>query len=63
MAHLHVHAQEMEGVLVLLSANSLTALGTAIFFETGHAIFRYLDTCAWICSNKCQWSVIIPSRC
>ena len=35
VAHLHVHAEETEGVLVLLSAKSLTALGAVINFETG----------------------------
>ena len=43
MAHLHVHAQETEGVLVLLSAKSLAALGAVINFETDHAIFRNLE--------------------
>ena len=43
VVHLHVHAQETEGVLVLLSAKSLLALGTMINFETGHAIFRNLE--------------------
>ena len=38
-----MHAQETEGVLVLLSAKSLTALGAVINFETGHAIFRNLE--------------------
>ena len=36
VAHLHVHAQETEGVPVLLSAKSLN-------FETGQAIFRNLE--------------------
>ena len=40
MVHLHVHAQETEGVPALLSAKSLSALGAVINFETGHAIFR-----------------------
>ena len=26
-----------------------------------NAVLR--DTCGWISSNKCQWSVIIPCRC
>ena len=43
MTHLHVHAQETEGVLVLLSAKSLAALGAVINFEMGHAIFRNLE--------------------
>ena len=43
VAHLHAHAQETEGVPVSLSAKSLTALGTMINFETGHAIFRNLE--------------------
>ena len=40
VAHLNVHAQETEGVPVLLSVNSVMALGAVIIFETGHAIFR-----------------------
>ena len=43
MAHLHVHAQETEGVLVQLFAKSLSALGAVINFETGHAVFRNLE--------------------
>ena len=43
VAHLHVHAQETEGVPVLWSAKSLTALGAVINFETGHAIIRNLE--------------------
>ena len=43
VAHLHVHAQETEGVLVLWSAESITALGAVIDFETGHSIFRNLE--------------------
>ena len=43
VAHLHVHAQETEGVPVLLSAKSLIALGAVINFEMGHAIFRNLE--------------------
>ena len=35
VGHLNVHAQETEGVPVLLSAKSLTALGAVINFETG----------------------------
>ena len=38
-----MHAQETEGVPVLLSAKSLTALGAVINFETGQAIFRNLE--------------------
>ena len=43
MAHVRLHAQETEGVLVLLSAKSLTAFGAVIKFEMGHAIFRHLE--------------------
>ena len=43
VAHLHVHAQETEGVLVLLSAKSLSALVAVINFETGHAVFHNLE--------------------
>ena len=43
LAHLRVHAQETEGMPVLLSAKSPTALGAVINFETGHAIFRSLE--------------------
>ena len=43
VGHLNVHAQETEGVPVLLSAKSLTALGAVIHFKTGHAIFRNLE--------------------
>ena len=43
VGHLNVHAQETEGVPVLLSAKSLTALGAVINFETGQAIFRNLE--------------------
>ena len=43
VAHLHVHAHETEGVFVLFSAKSLTALGAVIDFETGHSIFRNLE--------------------
>ena len=37
VAHIHVHAQETEGMPVLLSAKSLTASGAVINSETGHA--------------------------
>ena len=43
VARLHVYAQETEGVPVLLSVKSLTALGAVINFETGHAIFSNLE--------------------
>ena len=43
IAHLNVHAQETEGVPVLLSAKSLTVLGAVINFETGQAIFQHLE--------------------
>ena len=43
VAHLHVLAQETEGVPVLLSAKSLSALEAVINFETDHAIFRNLE--------------------
>ena len=43
LAHLHVHAQETEGVLVLLFAKSLAALGAVISSVTGYAIFRNLQ--------------------
>ena len=44
VAHLHVHVQGTEGVLlVLLLAKSLNALGAIINLETGHAIFRNLE--------------------
>ena len=36
-------AKRTEGVLVLLSAESLSALGAVINLETGHAIFRNLE--------------------
>ena len=50
VGHLNVHAQETEGVPVLLSAKSLTALGAVINFETGQAIFRNLEpeTCGTV---------------
>ena len=76
VAHLHAHAQETEGVPVSLSAKSLTALGTMIKFETGHAIFRNLEPRTvvqlqrsptghlWMNPfEQCQWSVIVPGRC
>ena len=43
VAHLHVHAQETEKVLVLLSAKSLSALAAVINFETGQAVLRNLE--------------------
>ena len=43
MAHLHVHAQETEGVPVLFSAKSLSALGAVINFGTCQAVFRNLE--------------------
>ena len=43
VAHLHVHAQDTEGVPELLSAKSLTALGAVTNFEMGYAIFRNLE--------------------
>ena len=73
VAHVHVHAQETEGVPVLWSAKSLTALGAVINFETGHAIIRNLETETvvqlertltghlWIFLNSCCWSVVFRS--
>ena len=43
VAHLHVHAQETEGVPVLFSARSLSALGAVINFETCQAVLRNLE--------------------
>ena len=39
-AHLHVYAQETEGVPVMLSAKSLSTRRAASNFETGQAVFR-----------------------
>ena len=42
-AHLYVHAQETEGVPLLLSAKSLSTWRATINFETGQAVFRNLE--------------------
>ena len=43
MAHLHVHAEETEGVLVLLSAKSLAAPRAVVNVEKGYAISPQLE--------------------
>ena len=73
----HLNAQETEGVPVLLTAKSLTALGASDQFRDGvkrsFVIWNLKlwnswtevqrDTCGWICLNKCRWSARIPCRC
>ena len=43
VAHLHVHAEGTEGVLVLLSAKSLAALGAVVNVETSYVISPQLE--------------------
>ena len=52
VAHVHVHAQETDGVLVVLSAQSPTASGAVINFETGHA-----KDCRWVTRSPDQMFV------
>ena len=58
VAHLHVHAQETEGVLVLLSAKSLTSLEQS---STSRRVMR--SSVLWNLKLWYTWNTVLRDIC